>query len=179
MSRLFRRPSAKVRRKQRREGAGAADLDESGIRRRRGGLWGRWLESPYTPALVVKNTQSVARDHLASERTYLAYVRTSLGMTIVGVALVQLFAMAEFLKPAFDVGATAKTYKLQQLSRPLGSATVALSFVVIMQAVYRYFRIQFALFDNNFPIARISTVVSSVVFSAIVVTIFAAILAGK
>ena len=37
------------------------------------------------PNLLLANTGSVARDHLASERTYLAYIRTSLGLASAGV----------------------------------------------------------------------------------------------
>jgi hypothetical protein len=37
------------------------------------------------PALVLENSGSVARDHLASERTFLAYVRTSLAIAATGV----------------------------------------------------------------------------------------------
>ena len=36
-------------------------------------------------SLTLKNSGSVARDHLASERTFLAYVRTSLGIVTAGV----------------------------------------------------------------------------------------------
>jgi hypothetical protein len=37
------------------------------------------------PAMVLENSGSVARDHLACERTYLAYVRTSLAIASTGV----------------------------------------------------------------------------------------------
>lgn len=37
------------------------------------------------PMLVLENSGSVARDHLASERTFLAYVRTSLAVASTGV----------------------------------------------------------------------------------------------
>ena len=37
------------------------------------------------PSLTLENSGSVARDHLASERTFLAYVRTSLGCSTMGV----------------------------------------------------------------------------------------------
>jgi putative lipase involved disintegration of autophagic bodies len=36
-------------------------------------------------SLKLQNSGSVARDHLASERTFLAYVRTSLGIVTAGV----------------------------------------------------------------------------------------------
>lgn len=45
---------------------------------------GRFLEK-FKPALVLENSGSVARDHLASERTFLAYVRTSLAIATTGV----------------------------------------------------------------------------------------------
>lgn len=41
---------------------------------------GKW-----NPALTLENSGSVARDHLASERTFLAYVRTSLTIASTGV----------------------------------------------------------------------------------------------
>jgi uncharacterized membrane protein YidH (DUF202 family) len=34
---------------------------------------------------VLKNTGSVARDHLASERTFLAWMRTSVSLAMAGV----------------------------------------------------------------------------------------------
>lgn len=39
----------------------------------------------WNPALTLENSGSVARDHLASERTFLAYVRTSLTIASTGV----------------------------------------------------------------------------------------------
>ena len=38
-------------------------------------------------SLVLENTGSVARDHLANERTWLAYVRTSLSIAGTGVGV--------------------------------------------------------------------------------------------
>jgi uncharacterized membrane protein YidH (DUF202 family) len=44
--------------------------------------------------LTLANTGSVARDHLASERTYLAYVRTSLGISSMGVGKYTIVVLA-------------------------------------------------------------------------------------
>ena len=38
---------------------------------------------------TIDNTGSTARDHLANERTFLAWTRTGLGLTALGVALAQ------------------------------------------------------------------------------------------
>lgn len=40
---------------------------------------------PFSLSLTLRNSGSVARDHLASERTFLAYVRTSLSFASAGV----------------------------------------------------------------------------------------------
>lgn len=46
-----------------------------------GGDKQKWWEM----SLVLKNTGSVARDHLASERTFLAWMRTSVSLAMAGV----------------------------------------------------------------------------------------------
>ncbi|KAG9082474.1 hypothetical protein FRC07_014193, partial [Ceratobasidium sp. 392] len=43
-----------------------------------------WRER-LNPQMVLENSGSVARDHLANERTWLAYVRTSLAIASTGV----------------------------------------------------------------------------------------------
>jgi hypothetical protein len=45
----------------------------------------KWLAS--SVSLRLENTGSVARDHLASERTFLAWVRTSLAVASTGVGM--------------------------------------------------------------------------------------------
>jgi uncharacterized membrane protein YidH (DUF202 family) len=47
----------------------------------------------------IANTGSVARDHLANERTFLSWTRTGLGFVALGVALAKLDAL-EALSPA-------------------------------------------------------------------------------
>ena len=49
------------------------------------------LYHKYNPQLIFENRGSTARDHLASERTFLAYVRTSLALASNGVALSSAF----------------------------------------------------------------------------------------
>ena len=53
---------------------------------------------------IVENTASTARDHLANERTFLAWVRTALGLVGLGVLLERLGAGGEGIAVAAGVG---------------------------------------------------------------------------
>jgi uncharacterized membrane protein YidH (DUF202 family) len=53
----------------------------------------------YLSAAPIANTGSVARDHLANERTFLSWTRTGLGFVALGVALAKLEVL-EALSPA-------------------------------------------------------------------------------
>lgn len=72
----------------------------------------QWVE------LRLENSGSVARDHLASERTFLAYMRTSLAIASSGVALTQLFS-------------AASSHKLSVYVRPLGASIVIVGLLVL------------------------------------------------
>ncbi|OAV96298.1 hypothetical protein PTTG_26352 [Puccinia triticina 1-1 BBBD Race 1] len=62
-----------------------------------------WLKSwskVLSPVAWLENKSSVARDHLANERTFLAWFRTSLSLTSIGIALVQLSRLSKQIKVA-------------------------------------------------------------------------------
>lgn len=86
----------------------------------------------FSPTLVLQNTGSVARDHLASERTFLAYVRTSLGLASAGVALIQLFTMSDLASKANGVPLPAVNQRLQKFATPLGLLALGLSLIVLL-----------------------------------------------
>jgi uncharacterized membrane protein YidH (DUF202 family) len=97
-------------------------------------------------SLSLKNQGSVARDHLSSERTFLAYVRTSLAIASTGVgtslsdldpshllicllALVQLFTLS-----TSNLNAAAQIY-----ARPLGGLTIMLGICVLLIGAFAKF----------------------------------------
>ncbi|KZP19232.1 hypothetical protein FIBSPDRAFT_688937, partial [Athelia psychrophila] len=110
--------------------------------------------------LTLENSSSVARDHLASERTFLVYVRTSLVIVSTGVALVQLF----ILSPS--------STSIQKFARPIGTATVALAFSILLVGSVRFFTIQSALTRGKFPVARVTVAGMALALGAVVVMVF-------
>ncbi|KAJ7191312.1 hypothetical protein GGX14DRAFT_481599 [Mycena pura] len=123
-------------------------------------------------SLVLQNSGSVARDHLASERTFLAYVRTSLMIASAGVAIAQLPALSERLKNQVS----ASPHPFGVYARPLAAASIILALYVLCVGVSRYFSIQSALPKGKFPVTRIRVAMFSLVLGAIITTLFALII---
>lgn len=82
---------------------------------------------PRFVALVLENTGSVARDHLASERTFLAYMRTSLTLVTAAIALVQIFLS---VVPR-DHPKTNAVHGLDTTIRTLAASTIILGMGVL------------------------------------------------
>ncbi|KAG9001851.1 hypothetical protein FRB94_004504 [Tulasnella sp. JGI-2019a] len=117
--------------------------------------------SMLNPAPALENQGNVARDHLANERTWLAYVRTSLAIASAGVALVQLFSISMSSSPK-------STEQLRHLIRPLGGTVVVVGLAVLVVGSWRYFLIQTALQRGQFPPARRTVGLLTAVLFAIV-----------
>ena len=82
----------------------------------------------------IPNEGSTARDHLANERTFLAWVRTALGVIGLGVALEKLV----------DTGLAALG----------GVALIIYGIVILLYALLRYRRVESALIEGRFLPAR-------------------------
>ncbi|KAI0671102.1 hypothetical protein C8Q78DRAFT_1079041 [Trametes maxima] len=125
-------------------------------------IWRRVVKE-WKLLLMLENSGSVARDHLASERTFLAYVRTSLTMSSAGVALVQLFSLS---------AATAHREDLNRFARPLGAVMIAIGLYTLGVGVVRYFLVQEALVRGVYPVARVTTTLLSFGVLAMVVAVY-------
>ncbi|PCH40380.1 hypothetical protein WOLCODRAFT_136834 [Wolfiporia cocos MD-104 SS10] len=119
-------------------------------------------------SLTLENSGSVARDHLASERTFLAYVRTSLTIASMGVALVQLFTIA---------GGTNQ--QLQRYSRPLGATIIVIGLCTLFLGVIRYYAVQNALVKGVYPVARVSAVFVAFALCGIITAVFGILVGNK
>ena len=82
-------------------------------------------------ALVLQNSGSVARDHLASERTFLAYVRTSLALTSAGIGIVQLFATIDSKASSIQT-LTQTNRRTKRFAVPLGVLTLTFSLFLLL-----------------------------------------------
>ena len=93
------------------------------------------------PRAVQENTGSLARDHLANERTFLAWVRTALAVIGLGVLL----------------GKLVETEGI--LAEVIGLAMVAFGAAMLVYSVLRFERITNLLSANRFIAARLGPLV--------------------
>ncbi|KAF9448791.1 hypothetical protein P691DRAFT_668750 [Macrolepiota fuliginosa MF-IS2] len=131
----------------------------------------------YHVSLILANSGSVARDHLASERTFLAYVRTSLALASTGVALVQLFTIAD-VTGTWPPGSGEESLMLD-FATPLGSTLILLGMIVLLLGCLRYFAIQTALTRGAFPAARMSVIFVVVTLSVVTGIVFGVLIRGR
>jgi uncharacterized membrane protein YidH (DUF202 family) len=101
-------------------------------------------------SLTLQNSGSVARDHLASERTFLAYMRTSLALASAGVGMsasgfsyiprllivthsqFNLLGLVQLFTVATAAGRIHSGHRLHIYIQPLGAAAIVLGLVVLM-----------------------------------------------
>lgn len=97
-------------------------------------------------SLLLENKGSVARDHLASERTFLAWLRTSLSLASVGVGVAQLLKLGSHEN---------HSYILLKLSKSLGLCFIVVASLTLIVGTFRYYVIQRLLTVDQFPVSRL------------------------
>ncbi|KAH7408339.1 hypothetical protein DE146DRAFT_371341 [Phaeosphaeria sp. MPI-PUGE-AT-0046c] len=78
------------------------------------------------------------RDHLALERTFLGYLRTSLIFVMTGVLTAQLFRLQHVANPNAHFG-------FYVVGRPLSIMFIGMAIVVVLVGAYRFWKLQNAL----------------------------------
>lgn len=92
-----------------------------------------------------------------SERTFLAWLRTSLSFASIGIAITQLFRLNTSLTKEADSGT------LQQLGKPLGAIFLGISILMLFLGYHRYFQAQQWIIKGKFPASRGTVILVSLV----------------
>jgi len=103
--------------------------------------------------IELENNGSVARDHLALERTFLAWLRTSLAFASIGIAITQLFRLHSNLSTDEDAQPHSVEH-LRHLGKPLGATFIGIAILVLTAGARRFYEIQGWLQHGKFPASR-------------------------
>ncbi|KAF8251180.1 hypothetical protein K440DRAFT_100289 [Wilcoxina mikolae CBS 423.85] len=123
-------------------------------------------------AIELENKGSVARDHLALERTFLAWLRTSLAFASIGIAITQLFRLNSANAQSKP---TAET--LGRVGKPLGATFLAIAIVVLITGTNRYYESQAWLLQGKFPASRGSVFLLTIMSCALITASMVVVLA--
>jgi uncharacterized membrane protein YidH (DUF202 family) len=103
-----------------------------------------------------------------TERTFLAWLRTSLAFASIGIAITQLFRLNTTLSNSDS--ADDPYYHLRQLGKPLGATFLGISIMVLFVGFHRYFESQHWIIRGKFPASRGSVAFVAFVAFALMVT---------
>ncbi|CAO1628267.1 unnamed protein product [Parajaminaea phylloscopi] len=157
---------------------------------------------------VLDNTGSTARDHLALERTYLAFVRTSLSLLTFGIAVAQFLRLpssttggggqsnaedalswqqsatddrrSSFWSAGFLLAPQSirDADALQRLARPIGCAYIVLAILVLLFGTVRYYTVQADLIQTRYTPSAVEVCTVSLLVGALTVTVLAVVIAS-
>lgn len=99
---------------------------------------------------------------MANERTFLAWLRTSLSLVTVGIGIAQLFKLKKL----------GESDEVARLGKPIGVAFILIGIYTMTQGFLRYYRVQSLLISSFYPVSRWSIgLVNLLVFLLVFVTL--------
>lgn len=158
-------------REQRREAQQAAVEAEAREHR-----WWRKVVEKYG-SVELENKGAVARDHLALERTFLAWLRTSLSFASIGIAITQLFRLNTTIASSDPALINSPQARLRHIGKPLGATFIAISILVLFVGFHRFFESQHYVIRGKFPASRGSILIVATVAGGLIVASLVVVLA--
>lgn len=106
------------------------------------GIRKAWLRDRWLKNISVLVGPRHCRNHLANERTFLSWLRTSLALSMIGVFTTQLFILQAGHLPHMNLSFFV-------LGVPLGSLCQAAALINIIIGAYRFWRLQNAMLKGQ------------------------------
>lgn len=141
------------------------------------GLMAKYERLPFT--LILENTALVARDHMANERTFLAWIRTGFVLMSMGVVFTQMYMIQIRATEAIQDGTHYKislkdVSAFHVLGMPLTVLTGVLAIFTMIFGFVRYLTVLSGLQQNVFPATRVMVLLVFVTTSVIVIMVLVA-----
>lgn len=102
-----------------------------------------------------------------TERTFLAWLRTSLSFASIGIAITQLFRLNTNLSQSASSSVNTQS-RLKHLGKPLGATFIGISIVMLCIGFHRYFEAQHYVIRGKFPASRGSIMIVSAISGALI-----------
>jgi len=125
-----------------------------------------------------------------TERTFLAWLRTSLSFASIGIAVTQLFRLnttistdpSSYSSTSSNISPFQQTplgtYEhLRHVGKPLGATFIGISIIVLFIGFHRYFESQHYVIRGKFPASRGSIVLVTLMSGALIVASLVVVLA--
>lgn len=113
------------------------------------------------------------------ERTFLAWLRTSLAFASIGIAVTQLFRLNTTIeeRKGYEPENPPNTTHLRQVGKPLGATFLGIAILVLLIGGRRYFESQYWIIRGKFPASRGSVFLITFVALALIVTSLVVVIA--
>ncbi|PYH41251.1 DUF202 domain-containing protein [Aspergillus saccharolyticus JOP 1030-1] len=137
-------------------------------RESRKGPWGR-LERFWTRNVVLTVPQRSNRDHFALERTFLAYIRTSVMVAMQGVLIAQLFRLQHKASPDLALG-------FYEVGVPLSVTCYGAAIIIASLGAYRFWKQQSmvalgTVYAGGWELNLIGLLIGSIILATFIISI--------